>query len=133
MAGWRRVALAAVVFGGSGLGAIAQIERGPIPPEMISGKWKAPNGTCQAPYYTGGEQGKSKRGENAYSATVADKGMSINGQIILQGARQGQLVNPQTDKAIFLIDVLKGPKIKFIPIGEPVYPSWPEIDTEKCP
>jgi hypothetical protein len=99
---------------------------------MISGKWKAPNGTCQTAYYTGGEQGKSKRGENAFSGTVTDKGMTVTGQIILQGARQGQMVNPNTDKAVFLIDILKGPKIKFIPIGEPVL-SWPEIDTEKCP
>jgi hypothetical protein len=58
--------------------------------------------------------------------------MTVTGQIILQGARQGQMVNPNTDKAVFLIDILKGPKIKFIPIGEPVL-SWPEIDTEKCP
>jgi hypothetical protein len=126
------MALAALIVGGSGLGAIAQIERGPIPAEMISGKWKAPNGTCQTAYYTGGEQGKSKRGENAFSGTVTDKGMTVTGQIILQGARQGQMVNPNTDKAVFLIDILKGPKIKFIPIGEPVL-SWPEIDTEKCP
>jgi hypothetical protein len=132
MALWRRMALAALIVGGSGLGAIAQIERGPIPPETISGKWKAPNGTCQPAYYTGGEQGKSPRNEKAFSGTVTDKGMTVTGQIILQGARQGQMVNPQTDKAIFLIDVLKGPKIKFIPIGEPVL-SWPEIDTEKCP
>lgn len=129
---WRTVALAALVVGGSGLGAIAQIERGPIPPEMIAGTWKAPNGTCQAAFYTGGEQGKSRRGENAFSGTVSDKGTTVAGQIILQGARQGQMVNPNTDKAIFLIDILKGPKIKFIPIGEPVL-SWPEIDTEKCP
>jgi hypothetical protein len=132
MALWRRVALAALVFGGSGLGAIAQIDRGPIPTETISGKWKAPNGTCQTPYYTGGEKGKSPRNENSFSGTVSDKGMTINGQIILQGARQGQMVNPNTDKAIFLIDILKGPKIKFIPIGEPVL-TWPEIDAEKCP
>ena len=132
MASWKRIALAAIVLGGSALGALAQIERGPIPPEMISGKWKAPNGTCQTPYYSGGEKGKSPRGENAFSGSVTDKGMTVNGQIILQGARQGQMVNPQTDKAIFLIDVLKGPKIKFIPIGEPVL-TWPEVDTEKCP
>ena len=129
---WRGVALAALVFGGSSLGAIAQIERGPIPPETISGKWKAPNGTCAPAYYTGGEQGKSKRNENAFSGTVTDKGTTVTGQIILQGARQGQMVNPETDRAIFLIDILKGPKIKFIPIGEPVL-SWPEIDAEKCP
>jgi hypothetical protein len=132
MALWRRMILATLIVAGSGLGAIAQIERGPIPPEMISGKWKAPNGTCQAAYYAGGEKGKSPRGENAFSGTVTDKGVTVNGQIILQGARQGQMVNPNTDKAIFLIDILKGPKIKFIPIGEPVL-SWPEIDTEKCP
>src|SRR5262245_60438201 len=93
MAVWKRVALAALMVAGSGLGAIAQIERGPIPPELISGKWKAPNGSCAPAYYSGGEQGKSKRGENAFSGTVTDKGTSVSGQIILQGARQGQMVN----------------------------------------
>jgi hypothetical protein len=132
MGRWRSVALAAIVIVGSGLGALAQIERGPIPPAMISGKWKAPNGNCQAPYYVGGAEGKSPRGENAFSGTVTDKGTTVAGQIILQGARQGQMVNPNTDKAVFLIDILKGPKIKFIPIGEPVL-TWPEIDAEKCP
>lgn len=129
---WRRVALAAMVVGGSGLGvAIAQVN-GPIPSAMLAGSWKAPNGTCQAAYFKAGQEGKSKRGEEALTATVSDKGTTVDGQIILRGARQGQMVNTMTDRAIFLIDILAGPKVKFIPIGEPVL-SWPEIDTEKCP
>ena len=129
---WRRVALAVVMVGGSGLGmAVAQIN-GPIPPAMLAGSWKAPSGTCQAAFFKAGAEGKSKRGEEALAATVSDKGTTVDGQIILRGARQGQLVNPMTDRAIFLIDILAGPKVKFIPIGEPVL-SWPEIDTEKCP
>lgn len=129
---WRRIALAAVAIGGSGLGvAIAQVN-GPIPAAMLAGSWKAPSGTCQAAYFRAGDEGKSKRGEEALGATVSDKGTTVTGQIILRGARQGQLVNPMTDRAIFLIDILAGPKVKFIPIGEPVL-TWPEIDTEKCP
>jgi len=129
---WRRIALAAVVVGGSGLGvAIAQVN-GPIPPAMLAGSWKAPSGTCQAAYFRAGDEGKSKRGEEALGATVSDKGTTVTGQIILRGARQGQMVNTMTDRAIFLIDILAGPKVKFIPIGEPVL-TWPEIDTEKCP
>ena len=128
----RRIALAAVVVGGSGLGvAIAQVN-GPIPPAMLAGSWKAPSGTCQAAYFRAGDEGKSKRGEEALGATVSDKGTTVTGQIILRGARQGQMVNTMTDRAIFLIDILAGPKVKFIPIGEPVL-TWPEIDTEKCP
>ena len=129
---WTKVALAAAVVGGTGVGvAVAQIN-GPIPSGMLAGSWKAPNGTCQAAYFKAGQEGKSPRGEEALAGTVSDKGTTVNGQIILRGARQGQMVNPMTDRAIFLIDILAGPKVKFIPIGEPVL-SWPEIDTEKCP
>jgi hypothetical protein len=132
MSVWRRVPLAAALACGSGLGvALAQIN-GPIPPAMLAGSWKAPNGTCQAAFFKAGAEGKSKRGEDALVATVSDKGTTVEGQIILRGARQGQLVNPMTDRAIFLIDILAGSKVKFIPIGEPVL-TWPEIDTEKCP
>ncbi len=129
---WRKSALAAMVIGGSGLGMASAQINGPIPPAMLAGSWKAPNGTCQAAYFTAGEEGKSKRGEEALGATVSDKGTTVTGQIILRGARQGQLVNPASDRAVFLIDILAGPKVKFIPIGEPVL-AWPEIDTEKCP
>ena len=129
---WQKTALAAVVICGSGLGvALAQVN-GPIPPAMLAGSWKAPNGNCQAAFFKAGTEGKSKRGEDVLGATVSDKGMTVDGQIILRGARQGQLVNPMTDRAVFLIDILAGPKVKFIPIGEPVL-TWPEIDTEKCP
>lgn len=127
-----RIALALTLVSGSGLGvALAQIN-GPIPPAMLAGSWKAPSGTCQAAFFKAGAEGKSRRGEEALAATVTDKGTTVDGQIILRGARQGQLVNPNTDKAVFLIDILAGPKVKFIPIGEPVL-TWPEIDTEKCP
>ena len=129
---WRRAALAAMVIGGSGLGMASAQINGPIPPAMLAGSWKAPNGTCQAAYFKAGEEGKSKRGEDALAATVTDKGTTVTGQIILRGARQGQLVNPGTDRAVFLIDILAGPKVRFIPIGQPVL-AWPEIDTEKCP
>ena len=132
MSVWRKVALATVLTCGAGLGvALAQVN-GPIPPAMLAGSWKAPNGSCQAAYFKAGAEGKTKRGEDALGATVSDKGTTVDGQIILRGARQGQLVNPMTDRAIFLIDILAGPKVKFIPIGEPVL-TWPEIDTEKCP
>jgi hypothetical protein len=132
MSAWRGVILAMALTCGSGLGvALAQVN-GPIPAAMLSGSWKAPNGTCLAAFFKAGAEGKSSRGEEALGATVSDKGTVVNGQIILRGARQGQMVNPMTDRAIFLIDILAGPKVKFIPIGEPVL-TWPEIDTEKCP
>ena len=132
MSVWRRVALATALACGSGLGmALAQVN-GPIPPAMLAGSWKAPNGTCQAAFFKAGAEGKTKRNEDALGATISDKGTTVDGQIILRGARQGQLVNPMTDRAIFLIDILAGPKVKFIPIGEPVL-TWPEVDTEKCP
>ncbi len=129
---WRRVALATALTCGSGLGAALAQVNGPIPAAMLAGSWKAQNGTCQAAFFKAGAEGKSKRGEDVLGAIVSDKGTTVDGQIILRGARQGQLVNPMTDRAVFLIDILAGPKVKFIPIGEPVL-TWPETDTEKCP
>jgi len=72
------------------------------------------------------------RGENALAATVVDKGMTVQGIVILQGAREGQMVNAMTDQAIFLIDLLADKKLQLIPIGAPVL-AWQEVTLEACP
>jgi len=53
------------------------------------------------------------------------------GQLILAGAREGQFINPMTDKAVFLLDTLPNNQLGFTPIGEPVL-GWPEVKLDRC-
>jgi hypothetical protein len=57
--------------------------------------------------------------------------MTVSGQLIIAGAREGQFINPQTDRAVFLLDTLPNNQISFTPIGEPVL-SWPEVRLDRC-
>ena len=75
---------------------------------------------------------KTGRRENAHAGTLANAGMVVPGQLVVQGARVGQMVNPMTGKAIFLFDALPGNTLQFIAIGEPVL-SWQEVTLELCP
>jgi len=99
----------------------------------VSGSWRNPSGgTCEAAYFKAAEPTKTVRGENALGGTVSNAGMNITGQLILGGARVGQMVNPMTDKAMFLFEPMPGDKLHFIPIGEPAL-GWPETTLELCP
>ena len=129
---WSRIALAGLVLGVSAQAGVDAQQQGRIEPAQLTGSWKNPaGGGCNPAYFKGIEPTKTIRGENALSATVIDKGMTVQGIVILQGAREGQMVNAMTDKAIFLIDILAGNKLQLIPIGEPVL-SWQELTLEAC-
>ena len=97
-----------------------------------TGTFKAPNGSCDAAYYKSTGKVKSVRGEDAMGLTVVNSGVTVNGQLILAGARQGQIVNPMDDKAMFLFEPLDGNQIHVIPIGGPAA-GWPEVSLDKCP
>jgi hypothetical protein len=97
----------------------------------VSGTWRTPGGNCQAAYFKSGTQGKSPRDEEALAGTVTNQGTTINGQLIVVGAREGQFVDGN-DRPIFLFENQPGEKLKFIPIGGPAA-SWPEVTLELCP
>jgi hypothetical protein len=97
----------------------------------VSGSWRTPGGNCQAAYFKSGTQGKSPRDEEALAGTVTNQGTTINGQLIVVGAREGQFVDGN-DRPIFLFENQPGEKLKFIPIGGPAA-SWPEVTLELCP
>jgi len=100
--------------------------------QAISGSWRDPaGGTCQAAYFKSGERTKTVRGEEALAGTVVNKGVTIPGQLILSGAREGQFVNPKDDKAMFLFENKPGNKLNFFPMGGPAL-GWPEVTLEKC-
>jgi hypothetical protein len=99
----------------------------------VVGSWRnSAGGTCEAAYLKATERTKTARGEQSMTATVVNSGTTINAQVILQGAREGQIVNPMTDKAIFLLEPQEGNKLHVIPIGEPAL-SWPEVTLDLCP
>ena len=97
----------------------------------VSGTWKAPNGSCETAYFKSGERTKSVRGEAAMAGTVVNMGVTIQGHLILTGAREGQFVDLKTDKAIFLFQNKPGNKLNFFPMGVPAI-GWPEVNLERC-
>jgi hypothetical protein len=97
----------------------------------VSGSWRTPDGNCQAAYFKSGTRGKSPRDEDALSGTVTNQGTTINGQLIVVGAREGQFVDGN-DRPIFLFENKPGDKLTFIPIGGPAA-SWPEVTLDLCP
>jgi hypothetical protein len=99
----------------------------------VKGTWKNPaGGTCEAAYFKSADLTKSVRGEAGMAVVVVNSGTTVNGTLILAGAREGQVVNPMSDKAIFLLEPQEGNKLHVIPIGEPAL-SWPEVTLDLCP
>jgi hypothetical protein len=131
---WRTVALAALAAGLSG-SALAQQNVAEIAKNQaaIKGAWKTPTGgSCDAAYFKTAEDNKTVRGEAGMKVTVVNMGTTVNGTLILAGAREGQVVNPMTDKMIFLLEPQDDGKLHIIPLGEPVI-GWPEVVLDLCP
>ena len=100
---------------------------------LVSGTWRNPaGGSCQAAYFKSGDRTKTRRNEEAMAGTVTNAGSTIAGQLILAGAREGQFINPMTDKAIFLFENKPNDKLTFTAIGEPAA-GWPEVTLDLCP
>jgi hypothetical protein len=97
----------------------------------ISGTWRTPGGSCQAAYFRSGERTKSQRGEEALAGTITNQGTTIPGQLIIVGPREGQFVDPNTDRAFFLFDSPAGNRLHFTAIGGPGA-GWPEVTLERC-
>ena len=110
--------------------APAEIEKNQ---KAIKGTWKNPTGgTCEAAYFKTGEDNKTVRGEAGMKVTVVNSGVTVNGTLILAGAREGQVVNPMTDKMILLLEPQDDGKLHIIPLADPVA-GWPEVVLELCP
>jgi hypothetical protein len=100
---------------------------------LVSGTWRNPaGGSCEVGYFKSGERNRTKRNEEGMAGTVTNAGMTISGQLVMAGAREGQFVNPVTDKAIFLFETKANDKLTFTAIGEPAA-GWPEVTLELCP
>ena len=99
---------------------------------LASGTWRNPaGGSCEAAYFKSGARTKTTRGEESMAGTVTNAGVTIAGQLILVGAREGQFIDPKTDKAIMLFDPQEGGKMGTSAIGAPAL-GWPDAALELC-
>ena len=128
------IGLAVIVTAMAGSAAFAQQNQAEADNTMkaASGNWKAPGGTCEAAYFKSGEANKTVRGEGGMKVTVANKGKTVEGTLILAGAREGQIVNPMTDKMMFLLEPQPGDKLHVMALGEPVA-DWGDMVLDLCP
>ena len=101
--------------------------------KAMQGSFKnAAGGTCDAPFYKSGEVNKTVRGEEGMVATVTNAGVTINGELVMRGARIGQMVNTMDDKVIFLFEDRPEGTLRFSSLGPPAI-GWGEITLERCP
>ena len=118
-------------------GTKSPISAGGVPDEsdnvaaMVTGSWRVAGGNCQAAYFKSGERTKTKRGEEGLTGTITNAGTTISGQLVLNGARAGQFINPMTDGAIMLFDP-QANKLGISGIAAPAL-GWPDVTLELCP
>jgi hypothetical protein len=100
---------------------------------LASGTWRNPSGgSCEVAYFKSGARAKTVRDEEAMAGTISNAGMTIAGQLITAGAREGQFIDPKTDKAIMLFDPQEGGKLGMSAVGAPAL-GWPDVTLELCP
>jgi hypothetical protein len=100
---------------------------------MASGTWRNPTGgSCEAAYFKSGTRTKTGRDEEALAGTISNAGVTFAGQLITAGAREGQFIDPKSDKAIMLFDPQEGGKLGLSSIGAPAL-GWPDVTLELCP
>lgn len=98
----------------------------------MAGTWRVAGGACESAYFKSGMRTKTKRQENALTGTIVNSGTTISGELILNGSREGQFINPMTDKVIMLFDPQDGNKLSISAIGAPAL-GWPDVTLELCP
>jgi hypothetical protein len=114
-----KISLIALFVGLNASAAYAQNNTGEADnvAKQVAGAWKNPaGGACETAFFKAGERTKTVRGEQAMAGTVSDAGMVVPGQLILQGAREGQFVNTMNDKVIFIFEP-KGQQATLTPMG----------------
>jgi hypothetical protein len=131
---WRTFVLAAAVAGVSGTALAQQAPAEAAKIEAaVKGAWKnQAGGSCEPAYFKTAEENKTIRGEAGLKVAVVNSGMTVNGTLILAGAREGQIVNPMTDKVIFALEPTDDGKVHISSLGEPAL-SWPDVVLEPCP
>ncbi len=118
-------------------GVTSGLSAGGIPDEpdkvaaQMKGTWRTAGGACESAYFKSGAMAKTKRGEAALAGTVVNAGVTISGQLIVNGSREGQFIDPKTDNAIMLF-APDNDKLSISAIGEPAK-GWPDVTLDLCP
>jgi hypothetical protein len=118
-------------------GVVSPISAGGVAEEsdkiagLMAGTWRMAGGACEAAYFQSAYRVKTKRGEQALTGTVVNSGKTITGQLILDGSREGQFIDPANDQAIMLFDA-KGGKLRIAAIGGEAL-GWPDVTLDACP
>jgi hypothetical protein len=99
---------------------------------QVAGSWHKAGGACEAAFFKSGMRAKTKRGEEALAGTVTNAGMSFTGELILEGSRLGQFINPMTDQALMLFDPQDGTTLSVSGLNGPAA-SLGEVNLELCP
>ena len=97
----------------------------------MAGAWRVAGGSCDPAYFKSGARAKTKRDEQALSGTVTNAGRTVAGQLVLNGSREGQFIDPATDQAIMLFD-LRNTQLRIAAIAGPAL-GWPEVTLDLCP
>ncbi|HMI96806.1 MAG TPA: hypothetical protein VK479_09865 [Micropepsaceae bacterium] len=119
-------------------GVTSPISAGGVPDEsdkvagLMAGAWRNAGGACESAYFKSGARIKTGRGEEALTGTIINSGTTIAGQLIVNGSREGQFINPMTDKVIMLFDPQDGNRLSISAIGAPAL-GWPDVTLELCP
>jgi hypothetical protein len=119
-------------------GTKSPIGAGGIPDEpdkvaaTMKGSWRVAGGSCDAAYFKSGAMAKTKRGEAAMAGTVVNSGKTINGQLIVNGSREGQFIDPASDQALMLFAPEDGGKLSISAINGEAK-GWPDVTLDLCP
>ena len=125
-----------IALGFSG-GEKSPIGAGGVPDEsnkvaaLVAGTWRTPGGSCQTAYFKAGTREKTSRGEEGLNGTVTNAGVTINGRLVLNGARAGQFIDPATDVVVLLFDPQEN-KLTISALRAPAV-GWPDATLELCP
>jgi hypothetical protein len=125
-----------IALGFSG-GEKSPIGAGGVPDEsntvaaMVAGSWRTPGGACETAYFKSGMRTKTSRGEEGLAGTISNAGITVSGQLVLNGARAGQFIDPATDVVIMLFDP-QHEKLTISPLRAPTA-GWPDVTLELCP
>ena len=100
----------------------------------VGGAWRYPmGGTCDAPLFRSGELSMTSNGETAVKVTLNYAGTTVEGLLVIEGARRGQVVHPMTNMALFLVDTPQG-RVRVMPMSLAYRGTWPEeAHLELCP
>jgi hypothetical protein len=99
--------------------------------KRVVGNWKSPGGSCDNAFLKAVTRAKTIRGEEALNGTITSAGMVINGLVIVNGPRVGQIVDGKTDKVIFIFDP-RDDKMDISALGPPAI-GWPDVTLDFCP